>query len=159
MRRTFFSALVLLTCATMGCSRAAPAPVPSGHLIGVATFRTSEGTARTSFLAVADTEAERERGLMERTSLARDGGEVFVFGGTVDATFWMKDTLIPLSIAFWDASGTIVDLSEMVPCTADPCPRYGSRAPYTHALEMNAGWFADHGVTIGDTVELRIGTE
>jgi uncharacterized membrane protein (UPF0127 family) len=98
-------------------------------------------------------------GLMGRTSLARNSGEVFVFDGPVRAGFWMKDTRIPLSIAFWDASGRIVDVKEMVPCTSDPCPVYRSRAPYTQALEMNAGWFDQHGVTIGDTVELHVGTE
>jgi uncharacterized protein len=151
-------ALALMVLAT-ACVRSGSSTSPSGHLIARTTFHTSAGDVRTSFLSVADTEAERQRGLMNRTSLARDGGEVFVFDGPVQDAFWMKDTLIPLSIAFWDASGRIVDLKEMTPCRSDPCPLYRPRAPYTHALEMNAGWFDEHGVTIGDTVELHVGSE
>jgi len=161
VRRTSVRALVALLMLPLvslaACSRSATSS--RGNRIARATFHTADGDVRTSFLSVADSEAERERGLMGRTSLPADGGEVFLFDGTVDATFWMKDTEIPLSIAFWDASGTIVDLEEMVPCTADPCPTYRSRAPYTTALEMNAGWFRDHGVRIGDTVDLQLGTE
>ena len=56
----------------------------------------------------ADTPAEREHGLMGRTSLDTDEGMVFVFDGPTDGSFWMKDTLIPLSIAFWDEDGRIV---------------------------------------------------
>jgi uncharacterized membrane protein (UPF0127 family) len=155
VRRLLLGIAVVATVAS-ACDRG---PAPSEHLIARATFHTSSGTIRTSFLAVADTEAERERGLMGRTSLARDSGEVFVFDGPVRTAFWMKDTEIPLSIAFWDDAGRIVDVKEMTPCTSDPCPVYRSRAPYTHALEMNAGWFEEHGIGIGDSVEFRVGTE
>jgi uncharacterized protein len=153
--------VVMVLCATMAgaCSHPGPSPASSGHLIAEATFETSHGRVPTSFLDVANTEAEREQGLMGRTSLARNAGEVFVFDGPVQTPFWMKDTQIPLSIAFWDASGRIVDVKEMAPCTSDPCPIYRPRAPYTHALEMNAGWFDQHGVRIGDQVELLVGSE
>ena len=124
--------------------------------VGVATFHTASGDVRTGTLSVAITEAERKRGLMGRTTLDENWGEVFVFDGTVQVPFWMKDTPIPLSIAFWNAGGSVVDIRDMRPCTADPCPLYRSRAPYTHALEMNVGWFASHGVKIGDTVELSV---
>jgi uncharacterized membrane protein (UPF0127 family) len=151
--------LVLVAALAAGCSGSGPPATPSGHLVAKATFHTSDGKVRTSLLAVADTEAERQAGLMGRTSLARNGGELFVFDGRVQTAFWMKDTKLPLSIAFWDASGRIVDVQEMEPCAADPCAVYQSSAPYTHALEMNAGWFDQHGVKIGDTVELHVGTE
>jgi uncharacterized membrane protein (UPF0127 family) len=102
----------------------------------------------------ADTPAERAHGLMGRTSLGTDEGMVFVFDGPTDGSFWMKDTLIPLSIAFWDEDGRIVGIRDMEPCTADPCPTYGSPEPYVGALEVDQGFFAEHGVVIGDRIEL-----
>jgi uncharacterized protein len=121
-----------------------------------ATFSTASGPVQTALLEVAGTEAERARGLMGRTELADDSGMVFVYGDETDNSFWMKDTLIPLSIAFWGDDGRIVDILEMEPCTADPCTVYTPRASYTTALEMNAGWFDEQGITIGDRVELRL---
>ncbi len=91
---------------------------------------------------------------MGRRSLAPDAGMVFLEDGPTDATFWMKDTLLPLSIAFWGTDGRIVDLQDMAPCRADPCPRYRSTAPYVGAVEVNLGFFAAHGVRVGDTVRL-----
>ncbi len=106
----------------------------------------------------ADSPAERQQGLMGRTSLGADEGMVFMFGdaadGPVTSEFWMKDTLIPLSIAFWDADGRIVGIRDMDPCTIDPCPTYGSPEPYVGALEVNDGFFTEHGVTTGDRIEL-----
>jgi uncharacterized membrane protein (UPF0127 family) len=71
----------------------------------------------------------------------------------------MKDTLIPLSIAFWGDDGTVLAILEMDPCTANPCPTYAPGMAYMYALEMNAGWFHEHRVEIGDRVDLTIGTE
>jgi uncharacterized membrane protein (UPF0127 family) len=113
----------------------------------------SDGPVRVTVEA-ADTPAERAHGLMGRTSLGTDEGMVFVFDGPTDGSFWMKDTLIPLSIAFWDEDGRIVGIRDMEPCTADPCPTYGSPEPYVGALEVDQGFFAEHGVVIGDRIEL-----
>lgn len=134
-------------------------PTPATGPGGRVTFTTRSGPVRTSLLELADTEAERERGLMGRTELASNSGMVFVFDGRTGGSFWMRDTLIPLSIAFWDGDGRVVDILEMKPCTTDPCTLYAPRAPYTTALEMNAGWFDDHGVRIGDRVDLRLAAE
>jgi uncharacterized membrane protein (UPF0127 family) len=101
---------------------------------------------------LAVTQAEQQRGLMNRTALAPSSGMAFLFGTPTTVGFWMKDTLIPLSIAFWDEHGTIVAIDEMEPCTQDPCPTYGPGAPYRGAVEANAGFFTDHGVKVGDTV-------
>ena len=107
---------------------------------------------------VADSPAKRERGLMGRTSLDVNDGMIFLFDdvsdGPVTSEFWMKDTLIPLSVAFWDQQGRIVGIQDMVPCTKDPCPTYASPRPYTGALEVNMGFFNEHGVTTGDRIEL-----
>jgi uncharacterized membrane protein (UPF0127 family) len=102
---------------------------------------------------VADTDAEREHGLMGVTTLPPDQGMAFVWDAPTEATFWMKNTLIPLSIAFVDQSDRVVTIDEMAPCNADPCPTYAATAPYTTAVEANAGWFEQHGVGAGDTME------
>jgi uncharacterized membrane protein (UPF0127 family) len=91
---------------------------------------------------------------MGRQSLAPDAGMVFLEDGPTDATFWMKDTLISLSIAFWGLDGRIVDLKDMEPCRADPCPLYRSTATYVGAVEVSRGFFAQRGVRIGDLVRL-----
>ncbi len=132
---------------------------PSGNPVARATFSTHQEEVRTDALSVADSPEERRVGLMGVEALDEDGGMVFVFDGEQDGSFWMKDTLIPLSIAFWGGDGRLLDILEMEPCTADPCPTYSARAPYTHALEMNAHWFDDRGIEIGDRVELTIDSE
>jgi uncharacterized membrane protein (UPF0127 family) len=132
---------------------------PSGDAVAHATFFTHQKEVRTDALNVADSREERRVGLMGVESLDKDGGMVFVFDREQDGSFWMKDTLIPLSIAFWGEDRRLLDILEMDPCTADPCPTYSARAPYTHALEMNAHWFDDRGIEIGDRVELTIGSE
>ena len=132
---------------------------PSGNVVARATFSTQQGEALTGDLSVADSPEERRVGLMGEEALDEDAGMVFVFDGEQEGSFWMKDTLIPLSIAFWGEDGRLLDILEMAPCTADPCPTYSARAPYTHALEMNAHWFDDRGIEIGDRVELTIDSE
>ncbi len=159
MRRSspviFVSALILGTLA--GCERGTS--VSTTPFTGHATFATASGKVRTSTLEIADTGAERERGLMNRNTLAPNAGMVFVFDGETTNSFWMKDTPIPLSIAFWGDGGRVVDILDMQPCTTDPCTVYTPRGPYTRALEMNLGWFERRGVQIGDRVELQLTPE
>jgi hypothetical protein len=108
------------------------------------------GTAGTLTVRIADEPDERARGLMDVGSLPANGGMAFVFGDRpVSDGFWMKDTEIPLAIAF--VHGTrVVDVDEMTPCTQDPCRMYRSTRPYTLAIEANAGWFRRHGIAPGD---------
>jgi uncharacterized protein len=106
-------------------------------------------------VSIADSPAEQRAGLMGVDHLPRNEGMAFVYDEPVEHTFWMKDTLIPLSIAFVDRSGRVVGLREMEPCRADPCPTYGAGGPYVLAVEANRGWFDDHGVEVGDRAELR----
>jgi hypothetical protein len=119
-------------------------------------IRTADGTIELENLEVARTPASRARGLMGRASLPEDGGMVFLFDGQTRASFWMKDTLIPLSILFWQGDGRIIDILDMSPCRADPCPVYRASAPYVGAIEMNSGAFERLGVEVGDTVEYRL---
>lgn len=149
-------AICVIGLTLVACSSAARSSAPA---TARATFTTTSGTFRTAILKVASTDTERAQGLMNVQTLAPDTGMAFVFDGPTTATFWMKDTIIPLSIAFWDAQGRIVDILEMTPCRADPCPTYTARAPYTTALEMNAGWYERHGVQIGDHVEFGVHTQ
>jgi len=104
---------------------------------------------------VADDDAEREQGLMGITNLPENHGMAFRWDGPTDATFWMKDTLIPLSIAFVDQDGKVIAIREMTPCTADPCTTYGADTTYTMAIEANANWFEDHDVAVGDPVTFQ----
>lgn len=104
---------------------------------------------------VADTDAERQTGLMGRTVLPEDAGMLFVFEGDQALSFWMRDTLIPLSIAYIDAQGRIVDIQDMQPLDDVP-PHYISAEPARYALEVNQGFFEERGVTVGDTVELPV---
>ena len=97
----------------------------------------------------------RARGLMGRTDMPADQGMAFVWAAPTDVSFWMKDTLIPLSIAFVDESGRIITIDEMSPCTADPCDTYEASGHYVTAIEANAGWFDEHGIEVGDRATLR----
>jgi uncharacterized protein len=105
---------------------------------------------------IADDDASRERGLMGITDLGTNDGMAFTWTEPTDTTFWMKDTLIPLSIAFVDAAGRVITISEMTPCTADPCRTYAADGPYTTAIEANANWFEDHHIEIGDQMSLSV---
>jgi len=100
---------------------------------------------------VADDAKECEAGLMFRKELAKDSGMLFVLPGPERATFWMKNTLIPLSVAYINAQGVILEIHDMKPLDETPIPSAFSTISY--ALEMTKGWFADHGVLAGDRLE------
>jgi uncharacterized protein len=103
---------------------------------------------------VADEPDEWQLGLMHRRSLARNAGMLFVFPRPTRGGFWMKNTLIPLSIAFLDARGRILRIMVMKPCRADPCPTYDPGVVYRSALEVNRGSFGRWGARRGDTMRL-----
>lgn len=98
---------------------------------------------------VADDPAEREQGLMHVTELGADEGMVFVYPSPSVRYFWMKDTPLPLSIAFCDAAGKVLTLADMVPLNTALTPSGG---PVVYAVETHKGWFAEHGVQVGDTL-------
>lgn len=99
---------------------------------------------------VAATPEDRALGLMFRTALHPDSGMIFVFENEQPLRFWMKNTYIPLSIAFIDEDGVITDIREMAPL--DTFTRYESSRPARYALEANSGWFFAHGIKPGDMV-------
>lgn len=95
---------------------------------------------------VADNEATRTRGLMHRTSLAPNGGMLFVFDAAAPYCMWMKNTPLPLSVAFIDAGGAIVNIADMQPHTEDA---HCATRPVPFALEMRQGWFEQRGIRAG----------
>ena len=92
---------------------------------------------------------------MNRTSLGEDRGMLFVFDEETTLSFWMKNTLIPLSVAYIDSEGRIVDIQKMEPLDDEP-PNYVSAEPAQYALEVNQGFFEERGVEVGNTIELPL---
>jgi len=100
---------------------------------------------------IADTKETRNQGLMGRTALPEGHGMLFVFDSPEPLSFWMKNTLIPLSIGFFNERGQLINVEEMVPpnpTTPDKdLPTYQSKAPAKYALEMPSQWFHNHHIT------------
>lgn len=95
---------------------------------------------------VANDMGARMQGLMFRKSMAQNAGMLFVFEENAAQCMWMKNTLIPLSVAFVDEAGAIVNIADMQPQTEDS---HCATHPVRYALEMNKGWFAQHGIKPG----------
>ena len=95
---------------------------------------------------VADNFSSRMQGLMRRTSLPQNGGMLFVFEEEGTHCMWMKNTLIPLSVAFLDARGAIINIADMEPHSEQS---HCAARPARYALEMAQGWFAQRGVRAG----------
>jgi len=143
-----YASIVLL--ALTACNRAtAPGPAAESHAVVVF------GHGATLAVRVADTPEKRATGLMHVMALPANDGMAFVYAEPSTETYWMKDTLIPLSIAFVGSDGRIVTIRNMSPCQADPCPSYGAADPFTMAVEANIGWFSEHGIGEGDRARLE----
>lgn len=116
------------------------------------TFPTTSLTAGINVIKaeVASTSAQREQGLMFRTKLGQNEGMVFLFGEPETVCMWMKNTLIPLSVAFMDEKGTIINIEEMKAQTLDS---HCARKAATYALEMSSGWFKQKNIKAGTAIE------
>ena len=136
--------LTALLFASMGVA-ACPLPLPELAVTVAGQRLTAE---------VAQTRAALACGLSRRDHLAADHGMLFVFEEPVRMPFWMKDTRVPLSIAFIDGDGRIVALADMAPL--DTHHRYRPTRSYRYALETVLGWFAAHGVGVGDRVSFDL---
>jgi len=148
MRRLLAGAFLAAACAACGAGVKAPA--------GGVVLKFGKHAMGAE---VAATQAERERGLMARTSLPADTGMIFLFPpGKPTGSFWMKDTLIPLSIAFMlqtDATHyRVISVMDMQPCKANPCTLYSPGVPYNAAVETSLGWYGSRGVLPGTVVEV-----
>jgi uncharacterized membrane protein (UPF0127 family) len=99
-------------------------------------------------IEIARSDEQRSYGLMNRTRLDENSGMLFIFQKEQHLSFWMKNTLIPLSIGFFDRNQRLVDVQEMVPFT-EKSMTYVSKKPALYALEMNKGWFEKNKIQIG----------
>lgn len=102
---------------------------------------------------IASTLEQHKYGLMFRDELPENSGMIFLFSTNVTGGFWMKNTKIPLSIAFINSEGEILKIMDMEPYSLRS---HDPGVPYRQALEVNQGWFSEHGVREGDLVELII---
>jgi uncharacterized membrane protein (UPF0127 family) len=116
------------------------------------TIETSGGAEVKVRVEIADDYFERARGLMHRTALGENRGMLFVYTNEDQPSFYMKNTLIPLSIAFMDSEGCIVDIQDMEPL--DEETSHVSTKPAQYALEVNQGFFEERGVEVGDRADL-----
>lgn len=121
---------------------------PDTHTIRISK---AGGTTATLIIQLADSPAERGVGLSNRNCLPEDGGMLFAFPDDTTISFQMRDTLIPLSIAFIQADGEIVYMVDMEPRSSEI---YASPVPYRYAIEVSQGWFAENGVALGDTADI-----
>ena len=144
----------LLAAFALALPAAALASTSFGH--GTATVTAATGTPRVVLkVELARTQAERQQGLMNRRSLGAKAGMVFLYPEAHRGGYWMKDTLIPLDIAFSDARGKILRIFTMQPCRRDPCRIYDPKVAYRSALEVNAGSLRRWRVRVGDRVAVR----
>ncbi len=144
------SRVILRTTATLlalGCITSASAQTPA-----VRKFPTTQLNIGIHLIKaeVAQTEAEREQGLMFREKMADNEGMLFLFGAPAGVCMWMKNTLIPLSVAFMDEKGVIINIEEMKEQTLDShCAKRGA----VYALEMNKGWFKQKNIKPGTKID------
>lgn len=98
---------------------------------------------------VAATEADRQQGLMYRERMGANEGMLFLFHAPASVCMWMKNTLIPLSVAFIDESGLVTNIEDMQPQTTDA---HCAKKPIRYALEMNLGWFRQKNIKPGSAI-------
>ncbi len=102
---------------------------------------------------IADDSAKQERGLMFRKSLASGKGMLFIFDYEGPLSFWMKNTYVPLSIAFFNQKRVLLNILDMEPVQSElqvKLPSYKSQGPAQYALEVPLGWFKKHKIKPGD---------
>lgn len=160
-RWTLLLLWVSASLATSGCRHEIPATMPAS----VARFESGavqivSGTDTLVLrVEIAETPQQHRMGLRQRPQLPDSAGLIFLFQKTQPrgAAFWMYRTYVPLSIAFLDSERVIREIRDMEPCRsrfAILCPRYGAGVRFHAALEVNSGFFARHGITVGDRVVL-----
>ena len=142
-------------------TNAAAGVVPEGFTQTAAVVTRADGTPCELCLWVADTSEERARGLMAVTDLGGADGMAFVYTEPTTGAFWMKDTVMPLTIGWFGADGAFVSASDMPPCTETNsalCARYAPAGPYTTAVEVPAGRLAELGIGPGSRLQLLTAT-
>jgi uncharacterized protein len=139
---------------------AAPPVQPEGFDLAPAEVTLRSGEVCAVCLWVAETALQRQRGLMGVTDLGVADGMAFVYDAPTNGQFWMRDTPLPLSIAFFADDGRFVSAEDMEPCLTGPsddCARYSAARPYVAAVEVPQGGLADLGIAPGSRLELFTG--
>ncbi len=139
----------ILICLLLSCIRTES---PAGLPIQTLSIRLADGTSRQLRVELARSEEERALGLMYRTVLDEGRGMLFVFEREQILNFWMKNTLLPLSIAFIAGDGRIVDIQDMEPKSLETVR---SKLPARFALEVPRGWFLREGISVGDFLVIQ----
>ena len=143
--RALTMALLAAALAAAGCPRGAPATAAAPKTVGD-WFTVKVGDESVQ-MQLAIYPAEMEHGLMERTSLGRDQGMLFVYREPAAMSFWMRDMPLPLDIGFFDRAGELKEIYAMLPYDETSIRSRDQRLQF--ALEMNQGWFHDRGVRPG----------
>jgi uncharacterized membrane protein (UPF0127 family) len=141
------------TSAETGATEPETTPARPAFAVGEVVIQT-EGEPVHARVEIAETDEQRQFGLMFRHELDGIGGMVFLFPEQTSGGFWMKNTFVPLSIAFFDERGRIVRILDMEPCPGDPCPVYDPGVPYHGALEVEQGMFERWGIERGDRIRV-----
>ena len=123
----------------------------TGLEVTTITFTNEDGDSIDLTVEIADTPEARSTGLMHRESLGEDRGMLFLWPEETTTGFWMRNTLIPLSIAFISREGVVIDIQDMEPL--DETLHYAP-LPYLYAVELNRGWYEEKGIGVGDEVEV-----
>lgn len=144
------SAVFILT----GCTPRAQVGEPDFLTVQPILLISPEQKGMPLLVEVARTPEERSKGLMFREELPADTGMLFLFDQPRKLSFWMKNTLIPLDIIFFDAQGKVVSTQSMVPCTEKVCSTYDSGAPSLSALEVSQGFVRRYGVGEGWSMQI-----
>jgi uncharacterized protein len=154
LRYAAFILLVATACSSAGRAPSNAAPSPTSSLQhSPALIDTDKGSVLFN-VELAVTDRERERGLMGRTTLGPTDGMAFLFFRPTSGGFWMKNTSIPLTVAFFDDKGRILKILDMSPCPSMPCHVYKPGVQYEGALEVNRGALQSRGVKVGDIIHL-----
>lgn len=140
--------------ATSDASAAAPDRVPEGYDLVQATITEADGTECEVCLWLADTDDQRRSGLMFVTDLGEGDGMAFRYPEPHTGTFWMENTVLPLSIAFFAPDGAYLDAFDMEPCVIDDCPTYATPRRFLVAIETTQGDLAELGIGPGSTLAL-----
>ncbi|MDR2490487.1 MAG: DUF192 domain-containing protein [Spirochaetaceae bacterium] len=145
--QAFISSLLLVFAAA--CARGADAKPQPKLETAILTVEKADGGATVITAELARTEGEKQKGLMFRTTLADGEGMLFVYTRDERMSFWMKNTLIPLSIAFISRDGRIIDILDMEPLSTQSVR---SSRSVRYALEAPRGWFTREGIREGDRI-------